>query len=169
MELDPLLQTLKNDFMKNLIYLILLLVFASCINKENSNPQNSTESINASNSLDEQKITETINSYFEGWMTGDTTKIGRAMHRTCQLKNIKDDDVIIFDRAKYLSFFKPRPRRQNAGGKIISINITDDIAAAKCEIFTEERLYTDYFNMMKIKDEWYIVDKIATNKLKSEK
>ena len=117
-------------------------------------------------SLDEQKITETINIYFEGWMTGDTTKLGTAMHRTCQLKNIKDDDVIIFDRATYLGFFKPRPRRENAGGKIISINVTDDIAAAKCQIHTKDRLYTDYFNMMKIKDHWYIVDKIATNKLR---
>jgi len=155
--------------MKNLICLCLLMMFASCTKQQEASTQQTKEIIEQSNLEDEQKITETINSYFEGWMTGDTTKLGRAMHRTCQLKNIKDDDVIIFDRTKYLSFFKPRPRRQNAGGKIVSINITDDIAAAKCEIFTEERLYTDYFNMMKIKDEWYIVDKIATNKLKSEK
>lgn len=117
-------------------------------------------------SLDEQKITQTIETYFEGWMTGDTIKLGTAMHRTCQLKNIKDDDVIIFDRATYLGFFKPRPRRENAGGEIISINVTDDTAAAKCEIQTKDRLYTDYFNMMKIKDQWYIVDKIASSKLK---
>lgn len=155
--------------MKNLICICLLLVISSCTHKQESSTQQIKEPIEESNLADKQKITETINSYFEGWMTGDTTKLGRAMHRTCQLKNIKDDDVIIFDRATYLSFFKPRPRRQNAGGKIVSINITDDIAAAKCEIFTEERLYTDYFNMMKIKDEWYIVDKIASNKLKSEK
>ena len=112
------------------------------------------------------KITETINMYFEGWMTGDTTLLGTAMHRTCQLKNIKDDDVIIFDRATYLGFFKPRPRRQNAGGEIVSINITDDIASAKCEIHTADRLYTDYFNMMKVNGHWYIVDKIATNKVR---
>lgn len=117
-------------------------------------------------SAEEQKITQTIETYFEGWMTGDTTKLGRAMHRTCQLKNIKNNDVIIFDRATYLGFFKPRPRRKNAGGEIVTINITDDIASAKCEIHTEDRLYTDYFNMMKVKDQWYIVDKIATNKLK---
>jgi len=110
------------------------------------------------------QITETIDKYFEGWMTGDTTLLGTAMHRTCQLKNIKDDDVIIFDRATYLGFFKPRPRRQNAGGEIISINVTDDIAAAKCEIHTADRLFTDYFNMMKIGGQWYIVDKIAMSK-----
>jgi len=118
---------------------------------------------------EKKKITETIEMYFEGWMTGDTTKLGKAMHRTCQLKNIKDDDVIIFDRATYLGFFKPRPRRENAGGEIIHINVTDDIGSAKCEIHTADRLFTDYFNLMKIKDDWYIVDKIATNKEREEK
>ncbi len=116
------------------------------------------------NEKEEEKITQTIDLYFEGWMTGDTTLIGKAMHRTCQLKNIKDNDVIIYDRATYLSFFKLRPRRKNAGGEIISIDVTNTIASAKVFIYTEEYLYTDYFNMMKIEDEWYIVDKISTNK-----
>ena len=111
-------------------------------------------------------IRATIENYFEGWMTGDTTKIGSAMHATCQLKNIKDGGVIIFDRATYLGFFKPRPRRENSGGKIIDIDITGNIAAAKCEIDTPKRLYTDYFNMMKVNDQWYIVDKIAASVLK---
>ncbi len=112
---------------------------------------------------EEALIRQTIDTYFEGWMTGDTTKLGKAMHATCQLKNVKDNEVLLFDRATYLGFFKLRPRRENSGGRVISINITNDIAAAKCEIFTPKRLYTDYFNMMKIDEEWYIVDKIATN------
>jgi len=119
-------------------------------------------------SEDEKLIRQTIDTYFEGWMTGDTLKLGTAMHQTCQLKNIKDDGVIIYDRSTYLGFFKPRERRKNAGGRVVSIDITDNIAAAKCNIFTEERLFTDYFNMMKVNGQWYIVDKIATSKLKSE-
>jgi len=125
-----------------------------------------TDDIHNHSQSDIQNIENTIEMYFEGWMTGDTTKLGGAMHRTCQLKNIKDDDVIIYTRATYLGFFKPRERRKNAGGRIVSIDITDDIAAAKCEIKTSEYLYTDYFNMMKITDKWYIVDKIArSNKI----
>lgn len=115
-----------------------------------------------------EAIRQIIDMYFEGWMTGDTTLLGKAMHSTCQLKNVKDNGVIVFDRAKYLSFFKPRPRRQNSGGEIVSIDVTGNIAAAKCEIYTPDRLYTDYFNMMKLEDSWYIVDKIATNKLKDK-
>lgn len=112
-------------------------------------------------------ITNTIETYFEGWMTGDTSKLGEAMHATCQLKNVKEDKVLEFDRSTYLGFFKPRPRRENSGGKIIEIDVTGNIASAKCEIETPKRLYTDYFNLMKIKDKWYIVDKSATSKLKT--
>ncbi|MFK7978947.1 MAG: nuclear transport factor 2 family protein [Saprospiraceae bacterium] len=112
-------------------------------------------------------ITNTIETYFEGWMTGDTSKIGEAMHATCQLKNVKDDEVLEFDRATYLGFFKPRPRREHSGGKILEIDVTGNIASAKCEIETPKRLFTDYFNLMKIKDKWFVVDKIATSKLKT--
>ena len=119
-------------------------------------------------SIDEKAlIRNTIETYFEGWMTGDTSKLGEAMHQTCQLKNVKEDKVLIFDRATYLGFFKPRSRRVNSGGRIIDINVTGNIASAKCNIETPERLYTDYFNMMKLGGQWYIVDKIATSKLKT--
>lgn len=140
-------------------------LLVACTSTTKLHSQKNIEQATGQDIGDKQKITQTIETYFEGWMTGDTTKLGAAMHRTCQLKNIKDDDVIIFDRSTYLGFFKPRPRRKNAGGEIIDIDITDQTASAKCEIHTEERLYTDYFNMMKLKDRWYIVDKIASSKL----
>lgn len=116
---------------------------------------------------EKELITNTITTYFEGWMTGDTTLLGKAMHPTCQLKNVKDDKVLEYDRSTYLGFFKPRPRRENSGGRIIKIDVTGNIASAKCEIETPERLHTDYFNLMKIADRWYIVDKSATSKLKT--
>ncbi len=140
-----------------LFLLLFSLVYFSC------GPKVSPQQTSVNNPAEEALIRSTIENYFEGWMTGDTTKIGSAMHATCQLKNIKDGGVIIFDRATYLGFFKPRPRRENSGGKIIDIDITENIAAAKCEIETPDRLFTDYFNMMKIGERWYIVDKIATN------
>lgn len=146
---------------KTVIYLFALFVlFNACSTTQKVTPEIQAEKI---------LITQTIDNYFEGWMTGDTTLLGKAMHATCKLKNVKDEKVLVFDRAKYLSFFKPRPRRENAGGRIVSINVTNNIAAAKCEIFTEKRFYTDYFNLMKLNGRWYIVDKIATNRAKTEK
>lgn len=121
-----------------------------------------------SSDIDQEKesIKKKIDMYFEGWMTGDTTKIGKAMHSTCKLKNIKNGEVIVYNRSTYLGFFKPRPRRENSAGRVVKIDVTGDIAAAKCEIETPKRLFTDYFNLMKVMNEWFIVDKIATSRAK---
>ncbi len=146
---------------KQFIYFVAILaILSSC---------STTQKVPPEIQVEKALINQTIDMYFEGWMTGDTTLLGKAMHATCQLKNVKDEKVLVFDRAKYLSFFKPRPRRENAGGRVLEIDVTSNIATAKCEIQTADRLYIDYFNMMKLDGRWYIVDKIATNRAKTEK
>jgi hypothetical protein len=117
---------------------------------------------------DKELIKQTIETYFDGWMTGDTTKVGKVMHNTCNLKTIKDNEVVVIDRKSYLSRFRLRPKLENSFGRIISIDITGKIASAKCEIEIPERIFTDYFNMMKLNDEWYIVDKISTSVFKTK-
>ena len=67
------------------------------------------------------------------------------------------------NRTQYLSGFKPRPRLQNAEGRVISIDITRTAAEAKIELETETRLFTDYFNLLKEGDRWYITDKVSTS------
>jgi hypothetical protein len=123
--------------------------------------------VNAQNQ-EKQLLEKTIQTYFDGWMTGDTLKLGKAMHSSCNLKNIKDNQVLIIDRKNYLSRFKLHPKLANSEGRIVDINFTGSIASAKCEIETPERIFTDYFNMMKLNGEWYIVDKISTNILKTK-
>ncbi len=111
---------------------------------------------------EKEVVKKTIETYFDGWMTGDTLKLGKVMHKSCCLKVIKDNNVLVIDRKTYLSRFKLHEKSANTEGRIIDINITKNIASAKCEIHTSERLFTDYFNMMKLNDQWYIVDKIST-------
>lgn len=122
------------------------------------------------NAQNQEKVLleKTIQTYFDGWMTGDTIKIGKAMHLTCQLKVIKDNQMAEYDRKTYLKGFRLRPKLENSQGRIINIDITGNIASAKCEIETPQHLFTDYFNMMKLNGEWYIVDKIAGNILKTK-
>ncbi len=108
-------------------------------------------------------IEQVINNYFEGWLTGDTTLLGSAMHSSCHLKFVRDGRVDMRDRNRYLSAFQPRPRLANAEGRIISIDITRTAAEAKVELETADRLFTDYFNLLKEGDRWYITDKVSTN------
>ena len=112
---------------------------------------------------DEIAIEQVLQNYFDGWLTGDTTLIGSAMHSTCNLKYVKDGKIIRRDRTNYLSGFKPRPRLENADGRIISMDITRTAAEAKIELETENRLFTDYFNLLKEEDRWYITDKVSTS------
>ncbi len=111
---------------------------------------------------DRQQAEEVIQTYFDGWATGDSTKVGRAMHRTCHLKNFRDGKFIDLNRTQYLSGFRLRQRPAGLITRIVSMDITAGIGAAKTEIVTERDTFTDYFNLMKIDQQWFIVDKIAT-------
>lgn len=149
--------------MKSIAFLLPLLFLMFSCEQQNSNEKTAEEITKKpiKKSADEVLIEQTIETYFDGWINNDTSKIGSAMDITCQLKNIREEKVIIFDRATYLGFFKPGPPKENSHGKIISIDVTGPIAAAKVELETPKRLYTDYFNLMKLKDGWFIVDKIS--------
>jgi aldose sugar dehydrogenase len=107
------------------------------------------------------QLENTIQLYFDGWATGDTTKLSKAMHYSCQLKNYRDGKFIIIDRKTYLSLQKLHTRNKNLITNIVSVDITDYTASAKIELITERDKFTDYFNLMKTNEGWFIVDKIS--------
>lgn len=111
---------------------------------------------------DRQGIETTINTYFEGWMTGDTTKVGKAMHASCHLKVYRDGIFRNVDRTQYLSGFKPHAKESGVEARIKMIDFQGNIANAKTEIETPKFLFVDYFNLIKINDWWFIVDKVST-------
>jgi aldose sugar dehydrogenase len=105
----------------------------------------------------------TINLYFDGWATGDTTKVGKAMHTTCHLKFYREGKFTDMDRATYLGRFKqpPHERDKNLITRIVLLDITENIASAKAEIITAKDIFTDYFNLIKTGEGWFIVDKVS--------
>jgi len=113
-----------------------------------------------------QQVQTIVGYYFEGWATGDTGKIGKAMHSTCHLKSFRDGKFNDISRTEYLSRFKPRPRPEGLTTRIVALDITENIASAKTEIDTGKDVFTDYFNLIKTDEGWFIVDKIAVRKSK---
>lgn len=109
-----------------------------------------------------QLIGKTIELYFDGWATGDTSKLGKAMHATCHLKNYSAGKFTQYTREQYLALFKPRPRPANLQTRIVRLDITNNMGSAKVEISTERDLFTDYFNLMKTDEGWFIADKVST-------
>ncbi|MFN4316300.1 MAG: serine hydrolase [Chitinophagaceae bacterium] len=113
-------------------------------------------------SEERDSISSLIEQYFDGWATGDTSKLGAVMHSSCFLKTQRDGQFLMYTKSQYLALFKPRLRAANLLTRILDIDITNQTASAKTEIRTERERYTDYFNLMKIDGSWLIVDKVAT-------
>lgn len=114
---------------------------------------------------DRQQIESTIQLYFDGWATGDTAKLNKAMHHSCQLKNYnyRTGQFILIPKLDYVSRFRPRERDKNLSTNIVYVDITDNlIAGSKVEIHTATDKFTDYFNLMKTTEGWLIFDKIST-------
>ncbi|MEA5428777.1 PQQ-dependent sugar dehydrogenase [Arcicella lustrica] len=109
-----------------------------------------------------QLIESTIQNYFDGWATGDSTKVSKAMHASCHLKNYNNGKFIEFTKNQYIGLFKPHARPANLSTRIVSIDITNNMGSAKIEISTAKDLFTDYFNLMKTNEGWFIADKVST-------
>jgi len=108
-------------------------------------------------------IQKTLNLYLDGQATGDSVKVGQSFHASWQLKYFADNKLNIVHKSDYMKGYKaPYARVANWSGRIISIDITNNVAAAKVEISTSKLLFIDYFNLMKINQDWFIVDKIST-------
>jgi aldose sugar dehydrogenase len=115
---------------------------------------------------EKEQASQIIQLYFDGWGTGDSTKVGRAMHSTCHLKYYRDGQFVDIDRGKYLSGFKPREKDKNLVTRIVQLDITENIGSAKTEIDIGKFVFTDYFNLIKTNEGWFIVDKVSVRKAK---
>jgi aldose sugar dehydrogenase len=138
---------------------LVVIIAAICIGSLQANAQ-----IKMPSNID--SIQTTIGFYLDGWATGDTMKIGKAMHASCHLKFYRENVFTEFSRNEYLSRFKPRERPASLTTRIVSIDITENIASAKIEIVTEKDIFTDYFNLIRTNEAWCIVDKVSVRKPK---
>jgi aldose sugar dehydrogenase len=88
------------------------------------------------------------------------------MHTSCHLKFYRDNVFTDMSRNEYLSRFKPRERSASLITRMVSVDITENIASAKVEIVTEKDIFTDYFNLIRTSEAWFIVDKVSVRKPK---
>lgn len=109
-----------------------------------------------------QLIEKTIQLYFDGWATGDSAKLSKAMHSSCRLKNYNNGKFTEFSRSHYLSLYSKIHERWNVTTRIVALDITNNMGSAKVEISAFKGVFTDYFNLMKTDESWFIADKVST-------
>ncbi|WP_250432613.1 nuclear transport factor 2 family protein [Hanstruepera flava] len=133
---------------------ILSILFVFSINLISAQSQSGTTDI--------QEISETLMLYIDGTQNGKPEKLKKAFHPDFNLYTVTEEDSLrIRSGAKYVSNVK-EGKISNRIGRIISIDYENDVAIAKVEILVANRIYTDYFLLLKYEGSWKIVHKSYT-------
>jgi len=121
--------------------------------------------------MEKQAIHETIMAnYHEGHVRNDPDLFRRVLHPEWRFFRIDaEGELVIQDRAAYVAQYEARTRQLDWETEIISIDVTGDFASVKLRIECSIVKCIDYFNMMKLDDQWWIVHKTSHAELRSRR
>lgn len=110
---------------------------------------------------DDAGVRACIELYFRGHATGDGENFRRAFHPDAKLFFIRDGKVTQWTLEEYVgrASGKPAPDEAKRKRRIENIDITGNAATAKIILEYPEVTFTDYMSLLKIGDEWKIVNK----------
>lgn len=109
-----------------------------------------------------QLLERTIQMYFDGWATGDTALLNRAMHPSLHLKRSLDGKFVGMTKQEYLRLQRLHGRDSTLVTKIVAVDIVGSTASARTEISINALTFVDFFNLLRTDEGWFIVDKVAT-------
>ena len=108
---------------------------------------------------DLEQITEILLDYIEGTANGQPERLRKAFDPNFNLYTVAKDTLWIRSGEQYISNIKTG-EKTNRIGSIVSIDIEKDTAIAKAEIvIPNQRIFTDYFLILKYQGNWKIVHK----------
>jgi len=112
------------------------------------------------NKSDLEQIKETLTHYMEGTSNGEPERLKLAFHPEFNLYSVdKDNNLKITSGEKYIKGIKPG-HKSNRTGRIVSIDIENNVATAKLEIdIPKWRVFTDYMLLVKYNGKWRIIHK----------
>jgi len=125
---------------------------------------------NLSFSQSEKSLIENcIQNYIQGTSYNKPESISKAFYSEASLfLSHKDKPLWIVPISEYITWFQKGNKGEFNGrtGKIISVEIYNDIAIAKAEILITEKKqeFMDMFLLKKIQGEWKIISKAASSK-----
>jgi Putative lumazine-binding len=110
---------------------------------------------------DEAGVRACIEDYFRGHATGVGDHFRKAFHQDAKLFFIRDGQVTQWTLQEYAgrASGKPAPDEAQRKRRIESIDITGNAAFAKIVLDYPAVTFTDYMSLLKIGDEWKIVNK----------
>lgn len=105
-----------------------------------------------------------LDFYHEGHVKSDPELYKKILHDDWKFFLFDENEQLrIVDKDEYLSWYNPENADENLNWntEFYYIDITGHNSAVKLKIECEEVCYIDYFNLMKIKDKWWIVHKLS--------
>ncbi len=111
---------------------------------------------------DEAAVRATAMDYIEGTANGEIERIRGAFHETAALYAVNAEGglrKIPIDQ--YIGYFKAG-QKNDRKGKIVSIDLVNDAAQVKIEIVSGQWKFTDYLLLLKLEEDWKIINKSFT-------
>lgn len=108
-----------------------------------------------------EEITKCLNYYLDGGTNNDFEMLQKAFHPDARMKYLRNGE---FHDVNAVEFFqgvmKPGGAKQERESKILHIDYSGHVGHAKLRIDYPKFSFIDYMNLVKIEDEWKIVNKI---------
>lgn len=108
------------------------------------------------------RIEAVIIEYLEGMIYGQPDRLAKAMHPLCMQAGHYDGTYEFYTRDEFiesLSGLEGIDTDATVSFRILSIDVTGDVAVAKVEDDCFGTRFTDYLTLIKHKGEWQIVMK----------
>ncbi|MGK7945194.1 MAG: nuclear transport factor 2 family protein [Microcystaceae cyanobacterium] len=105
-------------------------------------------------------IIETVEAYFDGTKQGSRTLLEKAFYPTATLKTASPSgDYAQMALEEFVNFVQQRGTSCHTT-EIISVEQADNIAMVKVMMNFETHSFIDFLSLIKVKEEWKIVDKL---------
>lgn len=132
------------------IYIFIFIVIGSLFTK-----------IAMANGNDLTQIHDVINQYFVGTSQSKPELIRKAFLPSLELQAVNDGELVRRKRDDYIKLFE-NDKTYDRIGRVISVDVSNDAAVAKAEVIMGDKIYIDYFLLLKLKTGWKIANKTYT-------
>jgi len=107
-------------------------------------------------------VRQTVETYLHGLQFNDVGSLRKAFLPEAKLYFRKKDGTLgqLTQEQWYEGFRKNAGHEESGDLRIAALDLTGSVAAVKVVEVYAESTYTDYLNLLKLGDEWKIVNKI---------